>query len=199
LYGGAFDPPHTGHYSLAACAIQQLQLERLYVVPTGNAWHKSRELTSAHHRLAMAKLNFKDLDPVVIDERELRRLGPSYTIDTLSELQAEHAGAELFLIMGADQAARFDTWKNWRQIAQLAVLAVAPRESPGNPEASGHEWHNLSQIRLTLLNMPLENVSATEVRLGLDNGLVSPQALKPSVFQYIQQHHLYMDNHDRSL
>lgn len=195
LYGGAFDPPHTGHHALAACAIRQLQLECLYVVPTGNAWHKSRELTSGHHRLAMSKLNFEDLAEVVIDDRELQRQGPSYTIDTLSELQAEHAGAELFLIMGADQAVRFDTWKNWQQIAKMAELVVAPRETVGHSESPGHEWHNQA-IRLTLLNMPLESVSATDIRIGLNKGFALSLALKPSVFEYIHQHKLYMDRHD---
>lgn len=199
VYGGAFDPPHTGHHALAACAIRQLQLDVLYVVPTGDAWHKTRTLSGAHHRRAMAALNFTDLPQVSINERELLRQGPSYTIDTLRELALDHPGADFFLLMGADQAARFDTWKDWQQIAQLAQLAVAPRKIEGASAAPGHEWHNHPLIRATLLNMPLEIVSATDIRLGLEQGLLPGQALKPSVFQYIQHHHLYMDRHDRSL
>jgi nicotinate-nucleotide adenylyltransferase len=148
--------------------------------------------------MAMAALNFADLPEVFIDDREVLRNGPSYTVDSLRELADQYPGAGFFLLMGEDQAARFDTWKDWQQIAQLAELAVAPRETSGHFETLGHEWHNHHQIKLTILNMPLENVSATDIRLGLKKGFVSSLALKPSVFQYIQLHHLYMDNHDRS-
>jgi len=199
VYGGAFDPPHTAHHDLAACAIAQLQLDRLYVLPTGDAWHKSRTLTPASHRLAMTKLNFEDLAQVVIDERELQRQGPSYTIDSLNELIVAHPDAEFFVLMGADQALRFETWKDWQQIARLAQLAVAPRETASSSGTWPHEWHNHPLIKVTLLNMPLAVVSATDIRTGLEQGLAPAHTLKPAVFQYIQHHHLYMDRHDRSL
>ena len=199
LYGGAFDPPHTGHHALAACAIHQLQLDCLYVVPTGDAWHKAQTLSVAHHRLAMAKLNFEDLPAVVIDDIEIQRQGPSYTIDTLREVSGRHPGAECFVVLGADQALRFETWKDWQGIAQLAHLAVAPRALESRNGAGLYEWHNHPQIRHTLLNMPLENVSATDIRSDIEKGRQPGQALKPSVFQYIQHHHLYTDRHDRSL
>ena len=199
LYGGAFDPPHTGHHALAACAIRQLQLDVLHVLPTGDAWHKTRALSDATHRSAMVTLNFADLPQVLIDERELLRQGPSYTIDSLRELVDQYPGAGFFLLMGEDQAARFDTWKDWQQIAQLAQLAVAPRQMQAQSGSLLHEWHNHPLIKATLLNMPLEIVSATDIRCGLEQGLLPRQALKPSVFQYIQHHHLYMDRHDRSL
>ena len=199
LYGGAFDPPHTGHHALAACAISQLQLDRLYVLPTGDAWHKSRTLTPASHRLTMTRLNFEDLAQAVIDDRELLRQGPSFTIDSLKELIAAHPGAEFFVIMGADQALRFETWKDWQDIARLARLAVAPRDTESSSGTYPHEWHNHPLIKVTLLNMPLAIVSATDIRTGLEQGLEPARTLKPAVFQYIQHHHLYMDRHDRSL
>ena len=199
LYGGAFDPPHIGHHALAACAAAQLQLDILYVVPTGDAWHKSQGLSAAHHRLAMAGLNFEDISQVVMDDTEIKRSGPSYTIDTLSEVSVRHPEAELFVLLGADQAARFETWKDWVLIAQMACLAVAPRSLSPQEDAQAHEWHNHPQIKYTLLDMALENVSATDIRSDLKNGRHPGQALKPSVFQYIQHHHLYLDRHDRSL
>jgi len=199
LYGGAFDPPHTGHFALAQCAISQLKLDLLYIIPTGNAWHKSQSLTTATHRLAMTQLNFADLPAVVVEDMELKRQGPSYTIDTLRELVKRHDSADFFVLLGADQAARFETWKEWQQIAQLAQLAVAPRATSEKDDTQLYEWHNHPQIRLTPLNMPLENVSATDIRLGLKQGFMTDLGLKPSVFQYIQHHHLYMDRHDRSL
>ncbi len=196
MYGGAFDPPHTAHHELAAVAIAQLKLDRLYVLPTGEAWHKSRTLTPARHRLAMARLNFEDLTQAVIDEREMLRQGPSYTIDSLKELLDAHPGAEFFVLMGADQALLFETWKDWQQIARLAQLAVAPRQTASSSGSLPHEWHNHTLIKATLLNMPLAIVSATDIRTGLEQGSEPAQTLKPAVFQYIQHHHLYMDHHD---
>jgi len=109
LFGGAFDPPHAAHVALARAAVEQLQLDRLHIAPTGVAWHKPLVLSAAADRLAMCRLAFGDLPGIVIDARELRRDGPSYTIDTLTELRAEYPQAELFLQIGADQAAAFHT------------------------------------------------------------------------------------------
>jgi nicotinate-nucleotide adenylyltransferase len=114
-------------------------------------------------------------------------------------LVKRHDSADFFVLLGADQAARFETWKEWQQIAQLAQLAVAPRANSTKDDSQSYEWHNHPQIRLTPLNMPLENVSATDIRCGLKQGFMTDLGLKPSVFQYIQHHHLYMDRHDRSL
>jgi len=82
MFGGAFDPPHLAHRALAQAAIEQLQLDVLRVLPTGQAWHKSRPLTAASHRLAMSRLAFDGLPQVRLDDREIRRAGPSYTLDT---------------------------------------------------------------------------------------------------------------------
>ena len=199
LYGGAFNPPHNGHRALARCAIEQLKLDGLYLVPTGQAWHKTTHLAPAHHRLAMTRLNFADFPQAIVDAREIQREGPSYTIDTLTELIAEHPLAEFFLLLGADQAAHFEQWKRWQEIAQLAQLAVAPRQAAGLTPFSSAEWHNRSAIRATLLDMPLASVSATDIRLHIRQGADLSTALQPAVAHYIQHHHLYLDNHDTSL
>ena len=83
LFGGAFDPPHVAHVALVRAAMEQLGLNQLHVLPTGDAWHKSRTLSAATHRLAMARLAFGEIPGVVVDDRELRRAGPTYTVDTL--------------------------------------------------------------------------------------------------------------------
>ena len=83
VFGGAFDPPHLAHMALVKTAVADLQLDELRVIPTGQAWHKPRALSPAHHRLAMAQLAFADLPNVLVDPRETQRVGPSYTVDTL--------------------------------------------------------------------------------------------------------------------
>jgi len=199
LFGGAFDPPHLAHRALAVAAIDQLQLDALHVLPTGDAWHKPRGLTAAFHRLAMTKLAFEDLPAVVIDDQELQRTGPSYTIDSLAALRTSHPRAVFFLVMGADQAVDFTNWHQWQQIAQWAELAVADRPLDHQVGATLHEWHNPDQTRCVRLRLPLIPISATDIRWRCANGIASEDELCPAVIQYIQQNHLYMDQHDRSL
>ena len=199
LFGGAFDPPHLAHRALAQVAVDALHLDRLYIVPTGQAWHKSRPLSAAIHRLAMTRLAFEGIPHILIDERELNHPGPSYTVDTLAALRLAHQQAEFFLVMGADQAIKFSTWRDWQQIAAWAQLAIADRPMDDSPQAVASEWHNPPHTKTVRLHMPLMPISATDIRLQLQNAQAPQVALSASVIQYIQQHHLYTDHHDRSL
>jgi nicotinate-nucleotide adenylyltransferase len=122
FYGGAFDPPHNAHVALARAAVDQLGLDELRIFPTGQAWHRSGSPAAAAHRLAMAKLAFDGLPKTSVDDREIRRSGPTYTVDTLRELRREIPGAGLFLVMGEDQARAFTTWREWAEIARIAAL-----------------------------------------------------------------------------
>ncbi len=196
LLGGAFDPPHRAHQALAHAAIEQLQLDELRLLPTGDAWHKARTLTPAEHRLAMARLAFAALPQAVVDDRELRRGGPTYTVDTLRELAAEHPGTTLLLVVGADQALAFDRWREPEAITRLATICVArrppdesvdvqpaaPSAAPSYPIPGGH-W-----LALDMAPIPL---SATAIRQRLEKGQGADELLDPAVARYIAQHHLY--------
>ena len=187
MFGGAFDPPHRAHVALARAAIRQLALDRLYVFPTGNAWHKARTLSPADHRLAMTKLAFAALPQVQVDDRELRRAGATYSVDTLRELQAEHPGARLHLLMGEDQAASFATWRDWQEVARLAVLCVAGRGSGEGVAA----LRALPGVRLEAIAMPQMPESATEIRARLTAGQDIAELVQPAVASYIESHDLY--------
>ena len=187
MFGGAFDPPHRAHVSLAQAAIAQLALERLYVFPTGNAWHKDRTLTAAEDRLAMTRLAFAGVPFVEVDDRELRRTGPTYSVETLRELQAEHPGALLHLLMGEDQAAGFTRWQAWEEIADLAILCVAARGSGEGVQA----LQALPNVRVRLLALPQMPESATEIRTRLTRGQDIATLVEPAVARYIETHHLY--------
>ena len=210
VFGGAFDPPHCAHVALAGVAIEQLQLDELRIIPTGDAWHKTRDLTAAQHRLKMAELAFGDLPLAVIDDREIRRVGPSYTIETLEELQAEQPGSELFLVIGGDQEAVFRRWHRWQDILACSTVCVADRPlqahslglasgekqaevlAPGNSPAT-----NLPQ-RVSL-HLPLMPVSATAIRQHLAFQAAPEGALSfelygsgpDAVASYISLHGLY--------
>ncbi len=190
IFGGSFDPPHVAHVALARTAIEQLRLDVLFVIPTGQAWHKSRPLTSAPHRLEMAQLAFAELDSVVVDPRETLRTGPSYTIDTLLELRTEFPQAQFFLLVGEDQAVALESWHRFSEIPQFATICVAARAH--SARASGTFDSLAGKIPgLQLLKMPPQEVSATEIR----SRLAQHQSIAPLVFEpvarYIAQHHLY--------
>jgi nicotinate-nucleotide adenylyltransferase len=189
MFGGAFDPPHLAHVALADAAVRQLALDQLIVFPTGQAWHKSRALTAPDHRLAMAKIAFGGLHATVVDDRELKRTGATYSIDTLRELRAEFPQAELFLLMGEDQAGGFAGWRDWQAIAQLATLAVAER---GDNRANGiAALKALPGVRVQTLAFARMPESATDIRARLTAGQAITTLVPPGVAGYIDQHHLY--------
>lgn len=199
ILGGAFDPPHVGHVALARSALQALGLERLLVIPTGHAWHKARSLSSAQHRLAMCQLAFADLPQTQVDARELQRSGPSYTVDTLQELQAQYPGVQWKLIIGQDQAERLHTWHRWQDIVHIATIFVAQRAG-GTGAAGHHSSDACNALSLPFAHhvLPMErvDVSATAIRTAVQaaapGSIDSISALVgPAVAGYIAAHHLY--------
>ena len=190
VFGGAFDPPHQAHVALAQTALAQLQLDELRVLPTGQAWHKTRPLTPAEHRLALTQLAFADLPRVTVDARELERTGPSYTIDTLRQIQTEQPSAELFLLMGADQAKALPTWRDWQALVQLAIICVAIRaHEPGaTPEFVPQPG---LESRFLQLHMPALPVSATAIRHRIAAHHDVAALVGEPVARYIDRHHLY--------
>lgn len=190
MFGGAFDPPHKAHVALAQAAVEQLGLDELRVFPTGMAWHKARALTGGQHRLAMAQLAFGEVPRAVVDEREVRRDGPTYTIDTLRELQAENPGAQLVLVIGADQAEALDSWRESAAIAHLAIISIAERARPQAP-AGQFDASRVPGGRWQPIELPSMPMSATEIRDRVAAGLSVDHLVPAGVARYIEQHHLY--------
>jgi nicotinate-nucleotide adenylyltransferase len=178
------------HVALAKTALAQLQLDELRVLPTGQAWHKTRELSSVEHRLAMTRLAFADLPQVVVDDREIRRIGPSYTIDTVHELQREQPQAQLFLLIGEDQALALSTWHDWQALVQIAIICVAERQDSTRAGMRFSPPDGL-ESRFQRLQMPALAVSATAIRthVAAHQG-IAPLVGEP-VARYIDQHHLF--------
>jgi nicotinate-nucleotide adenylyltransferase len=198
VFGGAFDPPHRAHVALVEAAIAQLQLSQVRVLPTGQAWHKTRDLTEAEHRLAMARLAFAHLPQVVIDDREIRRDGPSYTVETLRALQLEFGQAQIYLLMGDDQRRALPSWHQISEIERLAIICAAGRdravrawnEDAGTP-ATPSQLSDTLQARILTLDMPLMPLSATDIRALVATGQPLNGWVCPAVERYIHDHHLY--------
>ena len=194
VFGGAFDPPHYAHVALVQTALTELELDVLHVIPTGQAWHKARNLSPAHHRLAMTQLAFENIPRVVVDEREIKRAGPTFTIDTLQSLQSENPNSQLYLLMGADQFAAFEKWHQWREILKTAIICIADRARFMSATAL-FDAKTGPKNRPVTLQMPQMAVSATQIRQLVSSGLGENQAIADlmphPVASYIAQHQLY--------
>lgn len=193
IFGGTFNPVHQAHVALATTALEQLQLDELLWVPVGDAWQKKADsLASASERALMVSLAIEHEPRFTLDWIELQRSGPSYTIDTVKEIQQRYPGATVFLIIGQDQYVNLHTWHQWRDLLPRVTLAVAARDGE-TPSAKGeiaHVWH-----RFKLLQMPRMNVSSTQIRHHLEIGRsaveLAPEVLPTSVAQFIQEQSLY--------
>lgn len=192
LFGGSFDPPHRAHLALARTALAQLALDELRWLPAGRPWQKSHELASAEDRRAMVAAMIDREPRFLLDGRELARTGPSYTIDTVRELQADRPGAALFLLIGQDQYAAFPTWREWEALADAVTLAVAarPGAAVAAPPALAARAH-----RVERLDLPPMDVSATAIRGHLAGGGAAadlvPAMVPAEVARYIDSHRLY--------
>jgi nicotinate-nucleotide adenylyltransferase len=127
LFGGTFDPIHCGHLRTAFELWQELQLAEVRFVPTGNPPHREQLYADAPLRIAMVKAAIADQPRFLVDEREVRRGGVSYSVDTLTELRAEHPQRSLCLLLGMDAFLGLPGWHRWRELLSLAHIVVAHR------------------------------------------------------------------------
>jgi nicotinate-nucleotide adenylyltransferase len=127
VFGGAFDPIHFGHLRTAFEMWQVLGLAELRFIPTGDPNHRDRPIADPGLRLAMVRAAVADQPGFVVDDREVRRQGVSYSVDTLSELRREHPDQPLCLIVGMDAFLGLPNWHRWRDIVELAHIVVAHR------------------------------------------------------------------------
>jgi nicotinate-nucleotide adenylyltransferase len=188
IFGGTFDPPHVGHLALAEWAREELRLDRVLFVPSGTPPHKRAVRTSVAHRLAMTRGAVRGNPAFAVSTIEARRAGPSYTADTVAAIARAHPGAELWLLMGADMYATFDSWVRPGEIASLAALAVALRPGAEAPRASraakrgrGVRW----------LTNPALEVSSSAVRERAGRGASLRYLLPDAVARYVATHRLY--------
>ena len=178
--------------------LAQLGLDELRWIPVGRAWQKTRQMAPAAHRAAMVGLAIGDNPAFVLERCEIERDGPSYTLDTVAELQRRdgqrHPGepADWFLIIGQDQLANFATWHGWRDLLGRVVLAVAGRagDAVQMPVALAE-----AGARVVPLAMMPMTVSSTELRARLAAGepasSLAPRMVAPAVAGYIERHGLY--------
>ena len=185
LYGGSFDPVHLGHLLVAEAALEEFRLDRLFVVPAAQSPFKPGTTpTEGRTRLRLLRLAFAGSPRIEIDDREIRRGGVSYSVDTASEFADRFPGATLTWLIGADHLRSLPLWRNADQLARLVEFVVIPR--PGIepcPTPPGFRIHVLRGFPLAL--------SASEVRARAAAGLSIRHLVPPAVAEAIESERLY--------
>jgi nicotinate-nucleotide adenylyltransferase len=185
LFGGSFDPVHHGHLIVAQVAAEELNLELLRFVPAREQpFKQGRHGTSARHRAAMLTLALAGLPEFSVEQAELHRPGPSYTVDTLRHLRQQEPGTEFLLLLGADAAAELPAWYQADQISALARVAVFARPGTNVPASP---WID------TVVEVPAIDISATQVRRRVAQRQSVRYWVPDSVAEYIATHRLYLD------
>jgi nicotinate-nucleotide adenylyltransferase len=173
ILGGTFDPVHNAHLAMARAALEQLKLDRLVFIPTGAQHYRAPAKASGAHRVAMLKLALAGEPRYAIDERELAEDHSGYTVDTLKAFKHP------WLLMGADQYAKLDTWHRPDEVRRLARIAVFAR--PGIP----------LQGKVTTIDMTPQDISATDVRSRARRREDLAGLVPPPVALYISEKGLY--------
>lgn len=190
MFGGTFNPPHEGHVSAARACIAALGLDLLLVVPDREPPHKVLPLGSPTpaQRLEMCRLAFESVPHCEISELELRRGGPSYTVDTLRQLKREYPSAELWLLVGTDMFLSLDRWYCPAEITRMARLAVAARTMRDRTAVydKAKELGRTLGAKVDIIDNPVVEISSTELRGG-----TSRHRLSPKVAEYIRKNQLY--------
>lgn len=204
ILGGTFDPVHSGHIHLANEAYRQLDLQEVRLIPCYQPVHRDQPTAAPEDRLKMVQLAIGSYPGLKIDDREIRRGGPSYMIDTLQSLRKELGTTPLYLIMATDAFAEFDHWHRWQEIPELAHLVIVER--PECPITLRPQLKKLLQQRevkdptlltqkpaghIYFLDVPLLPISATEIRHQLAAGKDPKNSLPKAVWEYIQKKSLY--------
>lgn len=196
ILGGTFDPVHTGHLTLAHSVREQLGLDNVLFVPAGRPWLKvGSAVTDPAHRLAMVRLAVAGMPDFRVSTMEIERPGPSYTVDTLTELRGEMKPEdELYFILGWDNLMELPKWRRPAEIIRLACLAAVPRVGYPVPDLKKLETSipGVSD-RAVLLDKPLVNISATVIRDRVRRRLSIRHLVPEPVDRYIQTHGLYRE------
>ena len=152
-------------------------------------------MAAAEHRVAMARLAFAELPGVAVDDRELHRQGPSYTVDTLAELHQEAPDSRLFFLIGSDNLRLLPTWHAHHRLLELATVVTFPRKgypiAPGDLNGLDLTAAERAALLSNLLDLPSDDVSASDLRARWRAGERHPQELPGAVADYLERHDLY--------
>ena len=193
MFGGSFNPVHSGHVRLAEVFVQRLGLAKIIIVPAFvSPFKQSDHTVTPQQRLEMCRLAFEHMPQAEVSDVEMKREGTSYTYMTLEQLAQDYPADELFLITGADMFLSIHTWKNSQTIFRLATICGLPRNDD-DVAALQKQADHLQTLgaRTVILDAGVMTVSSTQIRSYLRSGKNIAALVPPQVEQYIKQHKLY--------
>jgi nicotinate-nucleotide adenylyltransferase len=191
LLGGTFDPIHVGHLGAAEAAIGCARLDRVIFIPAATPPHRAPAVAPAAQRLEMCRLATEGDARFAVSDVELKREGPSYTVDTLTQLRRLHPGDELVLILGWDAARLFPTWRRPDEVRELASVVVVGRPGSEAPRKADLTEAGLDGDGVVLCLEPTPDVSASEIRRSVAAGEPITDKVPAAVERYITAHRLY--------
>ena len=194
VLGGTFDPIHNGHLVVAEEVRAQLKLSEVLFAPAGQPWLKpDSPIAAAEYRVQMVRLALAGKPYFKLSTLEIERGGPSYTVDTIAELQAQRGiGDELFFILGWENLVELPQWKEPARLVKMCRLVAVPRPGYSVPDLKALEAAipGLSQ-QVIVLDKPEIDISASAIRSRVARGLSIRHLVPEAVDRYIHQHGLY--------
>jgi nicotinate-nucleotide adenylyltransferase len=184
LFLGSFNPVHLGHTNIVQQTLKAGHFQKaLIVVSPQSPFKSSSELATASHRIKMCELATNNMQRVEVSDIELHLPKPSYTINTLRILNERHKGDRLTIVLGMDQAERMKDWKDFDSVLEMCDLCFYPR--PGYPIPAGFSYNVFEGVKM--------DISSSEIRERIRNGLDISSLVHPKVKEYINAHQLYLD------
>ena len=195
ILGGTFDPVHCGHLAIAKEAKKKLGLRRVLFVPAGRPWLKvnDREITDVKHRVKMVELAIESIPYFELSSIEIERPGPSYTVDTVTELKKRiGSDTEFFLLLGWDSLIELPKWHNPAELIKICRLAAFTRVMTDPPDLNALE-KELPGIKKStmLLDMKPVDISSSDIRNRIARGLPVKGLVPDAVAAYIREQKLY--------
>jgi nicotinate-nucleotide adenylyltransferase len=198
IMGGTFDPIHNGHLIIAENSRINFNLEKILFIPTGLPAHKiENEITYSDYRYEMVLLSINSNPYFTVSPMEIERMGITYTIDTIKNLQKLNKNVEYYFIMGEDSLYNFHKWKDYRELLNICKFIVAKRKNENNKlEEKIEELNNICKDSIYLLESPMIDISSTDIRERIIQNKPIKYLVPEAVELYIKKHGLYGEGID---
>ncbi len=195
ILGGTFDPLHNGHLKIADATQKSVALDKVMFIPSYIPPHRDTPAASEKHRMEMVRIAIHGLSYAELSTVEIDRKGPSYMVDTLTELTKKYPSTALFLMLGTDAMELFHTWRLPLDILGLANIIVASR--PGYDfttitDLMSREPFAKYQNKVQCMSCDSVDISSTELRTMLKNGQDCSRYVPEAVLRYIEKNRLYL-------
>ena len=195
IMGGAFDPPHYGHLVTAQTVYDNFDVDKVIIMPLGDAPHKNMSSTTAKERYEMAKAAVADNPAFEVSSMEIEREGKTYTVDTLSEIKKNNPEIEIYFVMGADEITAVESWKQPERLLKMCSFIAVTRPGFDN-ETVEKKVEGLKRkygCNIYFLEVPSLDISSTELREKIRHGKNVKYLVPKETEKYIADHDLYKE------